>query len=165
MLRLLPEYHDSQLIRSRDPARLNTCHTVVDVGGEYDPATNRYDHHQRTFNTVFPNRATKLSSAGLVYMHFGKAIIAQHLKVDQEAEEVKVIWEKIYESFIEPVDANDNGISVYDPEGIKAAGLEKKFSDGGFTLGAMVRMTFSVTFPILDCLESSWLSRYYITRR
>jgi uncharacterized UPF0160 family protein len=138
MLRLLPTYHNSQLIRTRDPKLLETCHTVVDVGGEYDASANRYDHHQRTFDTTFPNRPTKLSSAGLVYMHFGKAIIAQHLGVSEEAEEVKILWEKVYESFIEAVDANDNGISVYDPKGIEAAGLEKRFSDGGNSLGAMV---------------------------
>jgi len=138
MLRLLPAYQTSQLIRTRDPALLETCHTVVDVGGEYDASTNRYDHHQRTFDTTFPNRPTKLSSAGLVYMHFGKAIIAQRLGVIEDAEEVSVIWEKIYENFIEAVDANDNGISAYDPKGIAAAGLEKRFRDGGFSLGAMV---------------------------
>jgi uncharacterized UPF0160 family protein len=138
MLRLLPPYQSSQLIRTRDPALLSTCHTVVDVGGEYDPATHRYDHHQRTFNTTFPSRPTKLSSAGLVYMHFGKAIIAQHLGVAEDAEEVGVIYGKIYESFIEALDAHDNGISVYDPKGIAAAGLENRFTDGGFSLGAMV---------------------------
>lgn len=138
MLRLLPTYHSSQLIRTRDPTLLQTCHTVVDVGGEYEPSTNRYDHHQRTFNTTFPNRPTKLSSAGLVYLHFGKAIIAQHLNVSEDAAEVTVIWEKVYESFIEALDAHDNGISAYDPKAIAAAELKKNFSDGGFTLGAMV---------------------------
>ncbi|RDL37930.1 uncharacterized protein BP5553_05363 [Venustampulla echinocandica] len=138
MLRLLPAYQSSQLIRTRDPALLQTCHTVVDVGGEYDAAANRYDHHQRTFSTTFPGRPTKLSSAGLVYMHFGKAIIAHHLSVAEDAEEVGVIWNKIYESFIEALDAHDNGISAYDPKAIAAAGLEKRFSDGGFSLGAMV---------------------------
>jgi uncharacterized UPF0160 family protein len=138
MLRLLPDYESSQLVRTRDPARLETCHTVVDVGGEYNPATNRYDHHQRTFDTTFPNRPTKLSSAGLVYMHFGKAIIAQRLGVSEDAEEVGIIWGKVYENFIEAVDANDNGISVFDPKGISEAGLEKRFRDGGFSLGAMV---------------------------
>lgn len=138
MLRLLPTYKSSQLIRTRDPALLQTCHTVVDVGGEYDPATNRYDHHQRAFDTTFPNRPTKLSSAGLVYMHFGKAIIAERLGVPEDTEEVKVIWEKVYENFVEALDAHDNGIAMYDPKIILAAGLEKKFSDGGFSLGAVV---------------------------
>lgn len=138
MLRLLPAYQNSQLVRTRDPALLETCHTVVDVGGEYDASVNRYDHHQRTFDTTFPNRPTKLSSAGLVYLHFGKAIIAQHPALSGDEEKVNVIWEKLYESFIEAVDANDNGISAYDPKGIEQAGLKKRFSDGGFSLGAVV---------------------------
>lgn len=138
MLRLLPTYRNSQLIRTRDSAKLATCHTVVDVGGEYDAKRNLYDHHQRSFTTTFPGRATKLSSAGLVYMHFGKAIIAQHLDVPEDSELVKLIWEKIYASFIEALDAHDNGISVYDPAAISAANIEMKFSNGGFTLGAMV---------------------------
>lgn len=138
MLRLLPTYHSSKLVRTRDPALLETCHTVVDVGGEYDAAKHRYDHHQRTFTTTFPNRPTKLSSAGLVYMHFGKAIIAQHLGVAEDAGEVDVLWAKLYEDFIEALDAHDNGISAYDPKIVKEAGLEKRFADGGFSLGAMV---------------------------
>ncbi|KAG4216670.1 hypothetical protein PC116_g34849, partial [Phytophthora cactorum] len=117
---------------------LETCHTVVDVGGEYDASRNRYDHHQRTFTTTFPGRPTKLSSAGLVYLHFGKAIIAQSLRQPEDSAEVGVLWNKIYESFIEALDAHDNGISAYDPKKLEEAGIEKAFHAGGFTLGAMV---------------------------
>ncbi|KAK6076131.1 myg1 protein [Seiridium cupressi] len=138
MLRLLPTYSDSSLVRTRDPALLQDCHTVVDVGGEYDPAQNRYDHHQRTFTTTFPGRDTKLSSAGLVYLHFGKSIIARQLQKPEDSEEVGILWNKLYQSFIEALDAHDNGISAYDPKGLEAAGLEKKFSESSFTLGAMV---------------------------
>ena len=41
----IPQYDGARLVRTRDPALLETCHTVVDVGGEYDAARNRYDHH------------------------------------------------------------------------------------------------------------------------
>ncbi|KAI0417160.1 metal-dependent protein hydrolase [Xylaria grammica] len=138
MLRQLPTYASSSLVRTRDPALLATCHTVVDVGGEYDASQNRYDHHQRSFTTTFPGRPTKLSSAGLVYLHFGRAIVAQQLKQGEDSEDVGVVWRKIYESFIEALDAHDNGISSYDPDAIAAAGIEKRFSDGGFGLGAVV---------------------------
>ncbi|PSR99006.1 metal-dependent protein hydrolase [Coniella lustricola] len=138
----IPRYAGAQLIRTRDPAVLATCDTVVDVGGEYDAERNRYDHHQRGFTTTFPGRDTKLSSAGLVYKHFGKDIIANRQRAVGEAARddttVELLYNKIYQSFVEAVDANDNGISVYDPQGVEAAGLEKKFADGGFTLGAMV---------------------------
>ncbi|KAI0972324.1 putative UPF0160 protein C27H6.8 [Xylaria arbuscula] len=140
MLRQLPEYASASLVRTRDPAVLATCHTVVDVGGEYDASQNRYDHHQRTFTTTFPGRPTKLSSAGLVYLHFGRALVAQKLGRSDEADEevVGVVWRKIYESFIEALDAHDNGISAYDPDALSAAGIEKRFGEGGFGLGAVV---------------------------
>ncbi|KAJ5248691.1 UPF0160 protein MYG1 [Penicillium chermesinum] len=129
LLRLLPTYASSPLVRTRDPAQLETCHTVVDVGGVYDPATNRYDHHQRTFSTTFPQHETKLSSAGLVYMHFGHAIIAQHMSLPKDHPDVALLYEKLYTDFIEAIDANDNGISVYDPAAVSAANLEKRFKD------------------------------------
>ena len=136
LLRMLPTYNPSSLIRTRDPALLSTCHTVVDVGGEYHPAQNRYDHHQRTFTTTFPSRPTKLSSAGLVYLHFGKPIIALQTGLDEGSEEVDILWKKVYEDFVEALDAHDNGISVYDPSETKI--LQKRFYDGGIGLGSLV---------------------------
>lgn len=136
LLRLLPTYDPSNLVRTRDPAVLSTCHTVVDVGGEYVPQSYRFDHHQREFSTTFPSRQTKLSSAGLVYMHFGRAIIAQHTKLAEDNPEVDLLYQKLYVDFIEALDANDNGISIYDPASMK--GLEKRFNDSGVSLGALV---------------------------
>jgi uncharacterized UPF0160 family protein len=138
LLRLLPTYASSPLVRTRDPAQLETCHTVVDVGGVYDAAINRYDHHQRTFNTVFPKHNTKLSSAGLVYMHFGRAIIAQHMSLPEDHADVDLLYKKLYTDFIEAIDANDNGISVYDQTAVAAAKLEKRFKEYGVTLASIV---------------------------
>lgn len=123
-------------MRTRDPELLSTCHTVVDVGGEYYPEKNRYDHHQRTFDTTFPGRATKLSSAGLVYLHFGKDIIAQRTKFAADSYGVKLLWEKLYIDFVEALDAQDNGVDVYDPA--KTEDLEKRFNDSGLSLGSLV---------------------------
>ncbi|KAI5300419.1 hypothetical protein KEM55_007415 [Ascosphaera atra] len=139
LLRMLPTYSSSPLVRTRDSTLLETCHTVVDVGGVYDPATNRYDHHQRTFETSFPEHATRMSSAGLVYLHFGKEIIAQHMKVAVENDDVSLLHNKIYDSFIEAIDANDNGIQAYDSEQLAAAGIEKRFNDTNITVPSIVR--------------------------
>ena len=49
MLKKLPEYADSEIIRTRDPKILDECDIVVDVGGVFDPKTHRYDHHQKSF--------------------------------------------------------------------------------------------------------------------
>lgn len=138
MLRMLPEYTSSSLVRTRDPTVLDTCHTVVDVGGEYDDSKKRYDHHQRTFTSTFPDHETKLSSAGLVYMHYGKAIIAQHTKLALDHPDVEMLYQKLYDEFIEAVDANDNGINQYDQGRLQQAGIEKRFIIGGTTLAGMV---------------------------
>ncbi|KAL8718254.1 MAG: hypothetical protein Q9225_004592 [Loekoesia sp. 1 TL-2023] len=156
LLRLLPAYTPSSLLRTRDPSLLSECHTVVDVGGEYDPSQNRYDHHQRTFSTTFPNRNTKLSSAGLIYLHFGKAIIAQSTGLDPESDDVSILWRKLYNEFIEAIDANDNGISVYPPS--ETANLTKRFNDSGITLSSLVsdlNSDFSISAPPTNDAETA----------
>ncbi|XP_077978339.1 MYG1 exonuclease-like [Glandiceps talaboti] len=120
MLKQLPQYKDADIVRTRDSATLDTCDIVVDVGAEYDPSKHRYDHHQRSFkdsmSTLTPDKkwTTKLSSAGLVYLHFGHQILAQVLKTTADAQITGVIYNKVYENFIEEIDAIDNGISQSD---------------------------------------------------
>ena len=75
MLKLLPAYRDSPVLRTRTPALLAAADVVVDVGGVYDAAALRFDHHQASF-TDRHRPVTKLSSAGLVFRHFGPAIVS-----------------------------------------------------------------------------------------
>ncbi|GJE86091.1 MYG1 family protein [Phanerochaete sordida] len=114
LLRLTQEYAGADLKRTRDPAVLDTCTIVVDVGGVYDEAKQRFDHHQRGFTEIFGHGFnTKLSSAGLVYKHFGKEIIANLLKTTVDDPRIEVLWLKLYREFIEAIDAIDNGINQY----------------------------------------------------
>lgn len=90
----------------------------MDVGSVYDPTTHRYDHHQRSFADTFDGFNTKLSSAGLIYRHFGRAIIESLLNTGTEefapGEKetlVDICYQKLYRSFIEHIDAIDNGVS------------------------------------------------------
>ena len=46
MLKQTKEFQGASLVRTRDPAKLAECDVVVDVGGVYDPAQHKYDHHQ-----------------------------------------------------------------------------------------------------------------------
>ncbi|EJU03082.1 GAMM1 protein [Dacryopinax primogenitus] len=120
LLRQLPTYANASLTRTREPAKLDSCDIVVDVGSVYDPSKQRYDHHQRGFTEVFGHGyVTKLSSAGLVYKHFGKELVALRIKKPVEDPIVELLWLKLYKEFIEAVDANDNGINQY-PTDIEA---------------------------------------------
>lgn len=47
LLKMLPEFKDAEIIRTRKPDILECCDVVVDVGGVYDETKHRYDHHQR----------------------------------------------------------------------------------------------------------------------
>lgn len=122
MLKQLPLYKESPIVRSRDPVELEKCDIVVDVGGVYDVAKNRFDHHQKTFNETFSSIDNskpwkiKLSSAGLVYVHFGRKIITEILKKYSITDEslVEILYDKMYESFVREIDAIDNGIEIAD---------------------------------------------------
>ncbi|KAK5127649.1 hypothetical protein LTR85_006990 [Meristemomyces frigidus] len=138
LLKLLPEYRHASLIRSRDADVLKTCTIVVDVGGVHDDSILRYDHHQREFTATFPGKQTKLSSAGLVWMHYGKRIINAVTGLDVQSADNELLYQKIYEEFVEAFDGNDNGIAVYDPTALRKAGIEKKFSDKGFSIASVV---------------------------
>jgi uncharacterized UPF0160 family protein len=110
-------YADATIVRSRDPEVLSGCDVVIDVGATYDPTKNRFDHHQRGFDEVFGHGfVTKLSSAGLVYKHFGREIVANVLGLDRSDEKVEKIYLKVYKAFIEAVDAVDNGVNMYDTD-------------------------------------------------
>ncbi|EFP74430.1 urease accessory protein [Puccinia graminis f. sp. tritici CRL 75-36-700-3] len=115
LLRSLEKFKSSRLVRTRDPAVLETCDIVVDVGGQYDPARHRYDHHQREFSETYSgDHRTKLSSAGLIYKHFGSEIVASHLGLPTDNPTVPILVAKLYDGFIEAIDAIDNGIERYE---------------------------------------------------
>jgi len=113
MLKLLPEYKNAKIVRSRDKAVLATCDIVVDVGAEFDPKSHRYDHHQREFAEFFDDehKTTKLSSAGLIYKYFGRSIVKQLIQSTEE--DVELIYQHVYDGFVEGIDAVDNGVSQY----------------------------------------------------
>ncbi|XP_022909703.2 MYG1 protein C27H6.8 [Onthophagus taurus] len=125
MLKQLPEYEDAEIIRTRDPNVLGTCDIVVDVGHIYDPKLKRFDHHQRDFehtlSTIHPemikNKTITLSSAGLIYAHYGMEILSEIFKnIDFVAttECLKCLYLGVYDGFIEEIDAIDNGVPLVD---------------------------------------------------
>jgi len=125
LLKQTNTYRDSDLKRTRDPAVLDTCDIVVDVGATYDESKQRFDHHQRGFTEVFGHGfETKLSSAGLVYKHFGKEVIANRIQAPPDDPRVMTLWLKLYKTFIEAIDAIDNGIPQY-PTDIKPKYLSR----------------------------------------
>ncbi|XP_076184049.1 MYG1 exonuclease isoform X2 [Ptiloglossa arizonensis] len=120
MLKLLPRYKDAVVVRTRDQNILDTCDIVVDVGMEYNHAKLRYDHHMRDFKETISTVIKKpgydeevtLSSAGLVYCHFGHEII-KNLVPEASESDIETIFKQIYNTLIKEIDGIDNGISIY----------------------------------------------------
>lgn len=124
-----------EIIRTRNQELLDSCNIVVDVGKVYDPDTNRYDHHQTSCTETFEESSDiPLSSAGLIYKHFGKLFIQEFFekKLDSEfrtkventtkpdfetfkQEYFDKVYREFYYRFIREIDANDNGVSSVKP--------------------------------------------------
>ncbi|XP_014476463.1 PREDICTED: UPF0160 protein MYG1, mitochondrial-like [Dinoponera quadriceps] len=116
LLKLLPRYMNAVIVRTQDQDILDSCDIVVGIGGIYDPSIHRYDYHMREFyetaNTILKkpnyNRKIKLSSAGLIYCHFGHEILKillPHIKEDRIIDE---LFKEIYDTIIVQIDAQGN---------------------------------------------------------
>jgi len=115
MLKCLPQYGDMPIVRTRNPADIDKAAIVVDVGGTYEPEKHRYDHHQKTFTTKYSEEypLIKLSSAGLVFKHFGEEVV-KALCGAVAAKSLAKIVAKTYDSLIRELDALDNGVMIAD---------------------------------------------------
>lgn len=116
MLKLL--FPKLEIIRTRDEDKLADCDIVIDVGAVYDHSQRRYDHHQKSFNhsmsTLMPDAKwiTKLSSAGLVYFHYGHEVLNKIIVSDLPENDLNSIYVKVYETFVQEIDGIDNGIPI-----------------------------------------------------
>lgn len=90
-----------EIIRTRDRAIIDSADYVVDVGGVYDHATHRYDHHQGGGAGAREN-GIPYSSFGLVWKHYGEAISGS-----------SAVARAIDEQIGYPVDMGDNGFDYY----------------------------------------------------
>lgn len=84
----------ADIIRTRDPATIEAADFAVDVGGIWDPATGRFDHHQKGFNGARPT-GVPYASAGLVWREYGARCVAAlalahtgHVLPDDKAREM-----------------------------------------------------------------------------
>lgn len=87
-------YPGSEIIRTRDQAVIDNADFAVDVGGVYDPAAGRFDHHQKGFDVVRQS-GVPYASAGLVWREYGARCVSAlalahtgHALPDDKAREV-----------------------------------------------------------------------------
>eukprot|EP01134_Creolimax_fragrantissima_P007614 CFRG7614T1 len=135
LLHQTEKYANANIVRSRDPEKHKECDILVDVGAVYDPERNTFDHHQRTFDTTFNEKyTTKLSSAGLIYKHFGKEVVARMAGKPLDENVMAIIYDKMYSGLIHGFDAVDNGVSMYPAE------LKPAYQDSTHISGRVSRL-------------------------
>lgn len=121
----------SEVVRTRDTSVIAATEFVVDVGGVYDPSTNRFDHHQWKPDDPAGLRPSgkRWAAAGLVWREFGVRIVSKMLETlvsaaeesapadasvpaavavrdDKFAERVAAAFDR---AFVRHIDAADNG--------------------------------------------------------
>jgi uncharacterized UPF0160 family protein len=97
------------LTRTRDEQVMTEADVLFDVGGIFDPARRRYDHHMRDK----PLRAdgAPYSSAGLVWRDFGRdAIRALLPEIGEEIADR--VWRSLDDGLIRDIDLMDNGATT-----------------------------------------------------
>ncbi len=89
-----------EVIRTRDEAIMATGDIVVDVGAVYDPARQRFDHHQ--VGAPVRDNGIPYAGFGLIWKHYGEQICNS-----------KTVAESVEKSLVFSIDAADNGVSLY----------------------------------------------------
>jgi uncharacterized UPF0160 family protein len=72
---LLLLHPEAELVRTRDPAIIAKADVAIDVGGVWDPAQGRFDHHQKGFDGARVS-GVPYASAGLVWREHGARCVA-----------------------------------------------------------------------------------------
>lgn len=89
-----------KIIRTRDSEIISKADFVFDVGGEYDPSRNRFDHHQHGGAGSREN-GIPYAAFGLVWKTYGEQVCGS-----------KQIADMLDEKLVQFIDANDNGVDV-----------------------------------------------------
>ena len=77
---------------------------------------NFFREFKESMSTLCPGKkwVTKLSSAGLVYLFYGRDILSGMLELKRDDPITEIVFDKVYENFIEEIDGIDNGVDQYD---------------------------------------------------
>ena len=125
ILSFIPMWKSVEVVRSRVPEVWKTADILIDVGGEYNHSKLMYDHHQRAFNQTFSsNYDIKLSSAGLIYKHYGIEALRNLLdskglitpEIPDINDLLQFVHERVYQYLILECDCVDNGYQIAESE-------------------------------------------------
>lgn len=94
---------DINIVRTRDPEVIKKGDVVFDVGGEYDTAKNRFDHHQ-VGGAGARDDGIPFAAFGLVWKQYGTEVAGSK----EAALEIDI-------KLVAPIDCTDNGFKSPQP--------------------------------------------------
>lgn len=110
----------SDIVRTRDPQAIEAADFAVDVGGIWDPAAGRFDHHQKGFDATRPMGAP-YASAGLVWREYGARCVsilaARHAGCELPEDKAREIAYAIDADIVQYLDLADVGAARSAPGG------------------------------------------------
>ncbi|UVW27573.1 MYG1 family protein [Massilia sp. H6] len=113
-------FPEADIVRTRDSAIIDAADFVVDVGGTWDPARGRFDHHQKGFEGARAS-GVPYASAGLVWREYGArcvaALAAAHAGHQMDADAAQQLAHAIDNDIVQYLDLSDVGAARNAPGG------------------------------------------------
>ncbi|MFC5551115.1 MYG1 family protein [Massilia aerilata] len=110
----------AELVRTRDQAIIDRGDIVIDVGGIWDPASGRFDHHQKGFSGARTS-GVPYASAGLVWREYGgrcvEALAAKHTGHQLSMDAAQQMANAIDADIVQYLDLSDVGAAKNAPGG------------------------------------------------
>ena len=124
-------FPQADVVRTRDSARIEAADFAVDVGGIWDPASGRFDHHQKGFAGARPS-GVPYASAGLVWKEYGarcvSALAAAHSGHQLADDKALEMAHSIDADVVQYLDLSDVGAAKNAPGGYGLSAVVSGFN-------------------------------------
>ncbi len=124
-------FPQAEIARTRDEARVAAADFAVDVGGIWDAATGRFDHHQKGFAGARPT-GVPYASAGLVWKEYGarcvSALALKHTGKSLSDSMAQEMAHSIDADIVQYLDLSDVGAAKNAPGGYGLSAVVSGFN-------------------------------------
>ncbi|QYF94660.1 MYG1 family protein [Massilia sp. PAMC28688] len=124
-------FPDSDIVRTRDSAIIEGADFAIDVGGIWDPASGRFDHHQKGFSAARAS-GVPYASAGLVWREYGArcvSVLAElHSGHQLSPDSARELAQAIDADVVQYLDLSDVGAAKSAPGGYGLSAVVSGFN-------------------------------------
>ncbi len=124
-------FPQAEVVRTREPERVEAADFAVDVGGIWDAPTGRFDHHQKGFDGARPT-GVPYASAGLVWKEYGArcvtALAEAHTGHILSADKAVEMAHAIDADIVQYLDLSDVGAAKNAPGGYGLSAVVSGFN-------------------------------------